>query len=74
MKQFIRHQGRDDRQLKMMARADQLKADLGKSEMMMRDQSIPRSRVTSGDSRFFSRLRSPRAPAEQEWFDRSGLI
>ena len=74
MKQFIRHQGRDDRQLKMMARADQLKADLGKSEMMMRDQSIPHSRVMTGDARFFSRLRSPRAPAKQEWFDRSGLI
>jgi hypothetical protein len=74
MKHLMRHQGRDDRQLKMMARADQLKADLGKSEMMMRDQLMPHSRVATGDSRFFSRLRSPRPPAQQEWFDRSGLI
>jgi hypothetical protein len=74
VKQLIRHQGRDDRQLKMMARADQLKADLGKSEMKMRDQSIPHSRVMTGDARFFSRLRSPRPPAKQERFDRSGLI
>ena len=73
MKQFLRHQGSDDRQLKMMARADQLKADLSRSEMM-RGQSTPLARVTTGDARFISRLRSSRAPARQEWFDRSGLI
>ena len=32
MKQFVRRLGKDDRQLKLMARADQLKADLRRIE------------------------------------------
>jgi hypothetical protein len=72
MKQFNRHQGSDDRQLKIMARADQLKADLGKSERRNQGQSTPPARGTTGESRFFVSLRS-RALSNQEWFDRSGL-
>jgi hypothetical protein len=37
MKQFVRRLGKDDRQLKLMARADQLKADLRQIESSRSD-------------------------------------
>ena len=75
VKQLIWRQGSDDRHLKLMARADQLKADLSNDVVTAQGQSTA-SRVPAmpAKSRFFrNRVRPSRALTDQWWSDNSRL-
>jgi hypothetical protein len=75
MSLFFRNQGREDRQLKLMARADRLKADIENGKMTARVQSsISDVHAPSAASRFLGyRVRPRRALMNQEWSDHPGL-
>jgi hypothetical protein len=75
MKQFVRRQGSDDRYLKLMARADQLKADLGNDGVNAQGQSTAsRAHALPVKPRFlFHHVRSSRALTDQWWSDNSSV-
>lgn len=74
MKQLIWRQGSDDRHLKSMARADQLKADLSNDGVTAQGQTASRVHARPAKSRFFrNRVRPSRALTDQWWSDNSRL-
>lgn len=75
MKQLNRRQLRDDRLLKSMARADQMKADLNNSGRSELERTIEfGKRATSSPSHFLTnRIRPSRTQVAQWWSDSSEL-
>ena len=73
MKQFRRRRSNDDRQLKSMARVDQLRAEQHRDEPLAPDSFTAfEATTTETDSHFFADRRSPSwMRGDQGWLDSS---